>query len=168
MLKHISPFVLAIVLTLLFVAPTLAHEGEDEASLNGGIVFAVLGVVSVSGMAFLRQKAWKLDSFDLGIVVLTALTAVLHLMIGLEGDFLLLLNGAGALVILTLIYVPIDAFQSYQKSLLWILFGYMILTFGGYFVSHSFEEALDNRLGMTTKVIELLLIGLLFIKNRLR
>ena len=166
MLRRFSPFVLTVVLMLLFVAPAFAHEGEDEASLSGGIVFAILGAVGVSGTALFRQKAWELDTGDLAVVALTALTAVLHMMIGFEGDFLLLLNGVGALVILGLIYVPIAAIQPYQKHLRWVLFAYTIVTFVGYFASHSFEDALGNGLGMTTKVIEFVLIGLLFVKNQ--
>lgn len=166
MLHRFSPFILAVVLMLLFVAPVFAHEGEDEASLSGGIVFALLGAVGVSGAALFRQKAWELDTGDLAIVALTALTAVLHMMIGFEGDFLLLAHGIGALVILGLIYIPITVVQPYQKHLRWVLFAYMIVTFIGYFASHSFEDALGNGLGITTKVIEFLLIGLLFFKNR--
>ena len=102
-----SPLILALFLTLLAISPALAHGGEDEASFEPGLLLVLLGTVGVSGAAFMRQKAWELDNRALGIIALTALTACIHIFLGVEGDFLLLLNGLGALGLLGLIYLPI-------------------------------------------------------------
>ncbi len=100
-----------------------------------------------------------------GILILTALTGVIHLILGLflgPTNPLFILNGIGYLVLLwALLWTP--AFLAAQRGLIrWVLILYTILTFVLYFVFNG-PEAFASPLGLVTKAIELLLVIDLFL-----
>ena len=95
---------------------------------------------------------------DLSIIGLTALTGVLHLVLGLAGDRLLLLNGFGYLALLVLIYLPATPLKALRIPLRIILGLYTLATIIGYFWLHS--PAQYDALAILSKVFEVLLLVL--------
>lgn len=103
----------------------------------------------------------SLTLIDCGIVGLLAMTGVLHIVLGLGGSTLLLLNGMGYLCLMIALYFPITFFQPYQILITMTLIAYTLITFTGYFVMHI--PKYYDVVGLGTKVLEgivMLLLGL--------
>ena len=102
------------------------------------------------------------------IALLTAATGILHLLIGFNIvagfgtiNWMLVLNGAGYLVLLFLFWT---AKGSRRGTIRWILLAYTLITLIGYFVLNAGDNfGLNNTVGLIIKAIELLLIILLFL-----
>ena len=148
------------------ISPVFAH-GEDG---NAGIIEEVLGsnitlfigaslltLITVSIIILLRQAT--MTRWQIGIAGFTALSGFVHLGLGVRGDFLLLLNGLGFLVLLTILFLPIRLLQEKQQIILWLLLGYTVVTFMGYFLTHPIGGY--DKLGLITKVVELGLMACL-------
>ena len=101
----------------------------------------------------------KLGPLDYGIILLTAITAVIHLSIG---GTLFLLNGLGYLGLLLLFYLPF--FGQWRGAIRWLFIGYTILTIVLYFV-FSGADSFQNMLGLATKLVEVILVVLLFLNR---
>ena len=98
------------------------------------------------------------------IVLLTLVTAIIHLFVGLPVlplglDTLLFLNGLGYLVLLYLWTRP-PAFLG-KGVVRWVFILYTAVTVIGYFVTWGVDGFLDP-LGMFTKLVEIVLIILLW------
>ena len=122
-------------------------------------LFAGIGMAVVVSGAASTMSAASLSATDLGIVALTTATGVLHLLLGGGGELLLLLNGIGYLGLLALLYLPIPAVASLKPALRIVLVLYTAVTFIAYFALHSVAQF--DALGILSKLIEALLIGLL-------
>ncbi len=96
----------------------------------------------------------------LWVAVLTLLTAAVHFGVGLgeEVEWLLVLNGVGYLVLLGLWLRPPVVWAS--EWLRWLFIGYIAATILGYFAVDGLEGLYDP-LGMLTKGLEVILLGLL-------
>ncbi len=94
------------------------------------------------------------------IALLTLLTATVHLTVGLldEAEWLLVVNGVGYLVLLGLWMRP-PALWS-RDGFRWLFIGYTAATILGYFAVDGIEGLYDL-LGMLTKGLEVVLLGLL-------
>lgn len=102
------------------------------------------------------------------IALLTAATGIMHLLIGFNIvagfgaiNWMLVLNGAGYLVLLFLFWT---AKGSRRGTIRWILLAYTLITLIGYFVINAGDNfGLNNTVGLIIKAIELLLVILLFL-----
>ena len=104
-------------------------------------------------MAFIASRT--------GIIVLTLITGVIHLALGIfQSDTLFLLNGVGYLVLLYLTFWA-PAFLSGQASLIrWAFIAFTLVTIIAYFGAWGLE-GFSQPVGLLTKIVEvLLLIGL--------
>ena len=142
------------------------NSSEDVAELpfDQSLIYVVIAVVA-AGMATGGAYAKFRDSYpvmEYAIVATIAITAFIHLFVGLEGDLLLILNGLGYIALASVRFLP----QLQQKMPLNILNGatiiYTIITIIGYFVVHGGVETV----GLITKAIELALIALIFVNIR--
>ena len=101
------------------------------------------------------------------IALLIAATGILHLIAGFNllggtgaTNWLLVLNGAGYLVLLVLFWMA----SGNGGIIRWILLAYTLITLIGYFAINAGNNfGLDNTLGLVIKAIELLLVILLLL-----
>jgi hypothetical protein len=92
----------------------------------------------------------------IGIIILTILTALIHITLA---EPLLILNGLGYLALLAALYLPL--FKRWQRFVRWVFAGYILLTIVLYFVFHPNGAWQQDGLGLVTKLIELILLLLL-------
>ena len=101
----------------------------------------------------------------LGIVVLTLITAAIHLYLGSLGLPMFVLNGLGYLALLAALYAPVPRLAPYKNVIRWALIGYTALTVVLWlFITGGVSTAL----GYTNKAVELVLIVLLLLEHRNR
>ena len=152
------------------------HHGEDEAGHGAESdahaddghhdepftwaslipLFAGIGVATiVSGTSWGLFKK-ELNGLQLAIIALAFVTGILHLLLGLAGDRLLLLNGIGYLSLLGLLYSPIGVLAGFKNLVRLVLIGYTLITIVGYFWLHS--PAQYDALAIASKVVEVTLI----------
>lgn len=110
------------------------------------------------------EKSVQLDSKAYGIIGLTVATAIIHLVLGVlnlpNDGALFVLNGIGYFVLIAGFYfVPQLAGQ--RAIIRWILMGFAALTIILFFVINP--DPLGSILGLITKVIEVILIVLLWL-----
>lgn len=104
----------------------------------------------------------KLSTMDIGIIIATVITGVIHLFLGItSGDMLFILNGLGYFALLLVYLLP--NFTQWRGWLTWLFIGYAALTIILYFVVNG--QALQSTLGLVTKLVEVILIVLLFINR---
>lgn len=108
------------------------------------------------------MKATKLTGLQIGIIVLTILTAIVHLLLGRP---IFILNGLGYLGLLGLLFLPLSFLRPYRKIAPWVLMGYAALTIILYFVVQG-NRAFGNILGLVTKLDEVILLVLLWLERR--
>ena len=108
----------------------------------------------------------KLNMTQIGIIVLTLATAVIHLVpLGIGfGNTLFILNGLGFLGLLVVIFLPIAFFQEFRNYARWALLVYTGITVIAYFLVNP--DPWSSVLGLLTKAIEVILMILLFVDNR--
>jgi len=100
----------------------------------------------------------------LGIIVLTVVTAAIHLYLGLSsGLSLFVLNALGYLALLAALYLPIPQLVPYQNAVRWLLVGFTALTIVLWLVITGGNS---TAIGYTDKIVEVLLIGLLIAESR--
>ena len=141
---------------------TDGHASEDDhhdapfslASLTP--LFAGIGA-GVVGAVFARRRTR--NGLLVGIVALTLVTGVAHLLIGLGGGRLLLLNGLGFIGLLGLLIVPFGLTESLKNVVRLLLIGYTVVTIVGYFYLHTVAQF--DALALSLKAVELLLVVLL-------
>lgn len=80
----------------------------------------------------MHAKPPYLNSIAYGVIILTLITAVIHLYLSFQfpdgPDPAFLLNGIGYVVLLAAIYAPAPALARYRSLLCWVLIGYTALT----------------------------------------
>ena len=154
---------LAAALSFLTVLPIAAHGGDEE--IGAGIVTAssnlsLLGISSVLSFGLLAIAYLintKIGSLKhIGIIVLTGLSAFIHLGLGIRGDFLLLLNGLGYLGLIAGLILPIAIIIAQRGLVYWLLLAFTAVTFVGFFALHPL--GIYSRMGLLTKAIEFGLI----------
>ena len=104
--------------------------------------------------------------FQYGIIVLTAVTALLHL--GLAFALpdplftpLFVLNGIGYITLLILYLLP--QLGKYRAVIRWLFIGFTAITIVGYFIANADNY---NAFGLVDKAVEALLIVLLFLDRK--
>jgi ABC-type uncharacterized transport system permease subunit len=108
----------------------------------------------------------KFSPMQIGIIILTLITAIIHLVpLGIAfGDVLFILNGLGYLGLLGAIFLPLDFLDGYRSYAKWALLVYAIITIVAYFVVNP--EAWSSPFGLITKAVEVVLVILLFMDSR--
>ena len=105
---------------------------------------------------------------QIGIVLLTLITAVMHIALGLgsSGTFMILflLNGLGYLGLLGALYLPLAPLQPFRGQVRWLLIGYALLTIILYFAFNWPD--VWNPGGLFNKAVEAALVGLLLIERQ--
>ena len=145
-------------------ADSHAEEVDDHnegATASFALLPLVLGVVAggaVSGGAYASDKK-RLSGLQLGVVGLTVATGVLHLVLGVGGEMLMLLNGLGYLALAAAMFLPLGLPDRLTRLLPIILGVYTLVTIVGYFALHT--PAQYSTLGLGNKVMEVTLIVLL-------
>ncbi len=100
----------------------------------------------------------------LGIIVLTVVTAVIHLYLGPSSGLPpFVLNGLGYLTLLAALYLPIPQLNPYQNAIRWLLVGFAALTIVLWLVITGGNS---TAIGYIDKVVEVLLIILLVAESR--
>ena len=96
---------------------------------------------------------------DFAIIGLTVITAVIHFALGRP---LFILNGLGYLALLAMLFLPISRLQPWRTAVRWGLIFYTGITIVLYFFAHRGGLWMEDGLGLMTKMVELILILLLF------
>ena len=102
----------------------------------------------------------KLGPIQIGIILLTVATAVIHLVLGVPKMLIMfILNGIGYLGLVTALYLP--QFSKYKTWVRWALIAFTAVTIIGWIAVGS-----RNAIGYIDKIIEIALIALLVIEMR--
>jgi hypothetical protein len=97
----------------------------------------------------------------IGVILLTAGTAVIHLYLGLQGFPLFILNGLGYLALLAALILPIPVISDYRSLTRWVLVGYTALTIFLWILVGA-----RNSIGYVDKIIEIVLVAFLVLEAR--
>ncbi len=97
------------------------------------------------------------------IVGLALLTGLIHLFVGFQSQFVLVLNGLGFIALAIGLYL-LPQLANWRNHIRWVLIVYTAVTIVGYFA--IFPQPLEYGLGLVTKAVEVILIVLLFIPSR--
>jgi hypothetical protein len=108
----------------------------------------------------MNQTSVRLGPLQYAIIVLTAATAVIHLTLTFPSP-LFILNGLGYLVLLGALYLPIPQLANYRSLVRYALIAYAALTVILWVIMGS-----RIPIAYVAKVIEVVLIVLLFIESR--
>lgn len=109
-----------------------------------------------------------LGPLQYGIIVLTVLTALLHLALGISFfqdtlGKLFILNGLGYFALLAALYF-LPQFAGMRSLVRWVLMAFAAVTIVAYFVMNP--DALTRLPGLIDKAIEVALIVLLYLDSR--
>lgn len=99
----------------------------------------------------------------LGIIVLTVVTAAVHLYLGFQGLPLFVLNGLGYLALLAALYLPVPQLVPYRNIVRWVFVGYTALTIVLWLV---ITGGISAAIGYMDKIVEVLLIIMLIAETR--
>ena len=108
----------------------------------------------------MKQTTDRTGPLQLGIIVLTLATAIIHFTLVFPSA-LFILNGLGYLALLAAVYAPIPALAPYRHLARWALLGFTALT-----VILWVFMGLRAPIGYITKLIEVALIALLVLERR--
>ncbi len=106
------------------------------------------------------QARAQLDPLQVGIILLTLITAVIHLSLVFP-SVLFILNGLGYLALLGALFLPIPQLTGYRTLVRWALVGYAALTIVLWILMGS-----RIPIAYVAKVDEVILIVLLWLDSR--
>ena len=107
----------------------------------------------------------SLSSQSYRIIALALLTGLIHLFLGAQyGDMLFILNGLGYFALVVALYL-LPQLANSRSYIRWALLAYAAVTIVAYFIQNP--EPLSSGFGLLTKAIEVILIVLLFLEQRL-
>lgn len=113
----------------------------------------------------MREKQSYLNSIAYGVIILTLITALIHLYLSFQfpegADPAFLLNGIGYVALLVAIYAPIPVLAPYRSLTCWILIGYTALTIALWLFFGA-----NSLLAYFVKLVEISLILLLWTETR--
>lgn len=109
------------------------------------------------------SKSAEFGPLQYAIVGLAIATGLIHLIpLGIFGNApLFILNGLGYLALVAAVYLPLRFLAGYRSLARWVLMGYTAVTLVLYFVMNWPD--IWGPLGIITKIIEIVLIVLLWI-----
>lgn len=108
----------------------------------------------------MHQTRTQLGLLQIGIVVLTLATAIIHFTLVFPSP-MFILNGLGYLALLAALFLPIPQLAGYHRLVRWVLLGYTALTVVLWVVMGS-----RIPIAYVDKVIEVVLILLLWLDSR--
>lgn len=122
-----------------------------------------------TGQEMVETGGTKFGPLQFGIVVLTLTTAIVHgvvlnMMIG-KIDPLFTLNGLGYLGLLAALYLPLPIAKNNRALVRWVLIVYTAITILAW-VAIGDKSWPGDALGYFTKLVEVLLIVLLWVESR--
>jgi len=103
------------------------------------------------------------------IIVLTLVTAAVHLSFFLSdpgGGLIYGLNALGYVGLLALLYLPLPFLTPYRRWVRWLLIGFTALTIVAYLIFGVINREWTVPLGPIDKLIEVVLIGLLWQEDK--
>ncbi len=173
-------FVMIISVMAALLLPSIAFADGGQAATEGvaavsapsaaSVTLIVMSVVCglvVTGLLYFLPTH-RPGPLQLAVAGLGASTAMLHFLLGLNGDLLLLFNGLGTASLLVLLFVPIGPDHERRTIMLILaLLIYTLVTFVGYFAMHSAVHY--SFVGLVSKGIELALsacLGLWLMQER--
>jgi hypothetical protein len=105
------------------------------------------------------QPQPRFGALQIGIILLTIATAVIHIVLAF--DWLFYANALGYLGLLALLYLPVPAVAPYRGTVRWVLIAYTAVTI----IAWIFIGTRDP-LAYLTKAIEVVLIVLLYMEGQ--
>ena len=115
----------------------------------------------------LTASASSSRTLQIGIVILTVLTAAIHFLIGFTlPSNLFILNGVGYLGLLAAYLLPISLFAQRRNLIRWALIGYTAVTILAWLWLAVIQNGDLSPMGLVTKAIEIVLIVLLYMDGR--
>lgn len=108
----------------------------------------------------MNQARSELGLLQIGIILLTIVTAVVHLTLVFP-SVLFILNGLGYLTLLAALYLPIPQLTPYRNLIRWVLLGYTALTIVLWVIMGS-----RILVGYVDKALEVVLVILLWLESR--
>lgn len=137
-------------------------HGSNEESFSVGPFPAALGIaLAVTAGAYMVPTI-QVNTLQLLIVAMGTITAVLHLILGVGGELILLLNALGYIALLVALFAPTPQLVAQRPMLRVALLVYTTITFLAYFMLHSIEQY--GTLDIATKAIEMALMILLIVR----
>jgi hypothetical protein len=117
----------------------------------------------------MTQTRTRLGAMQIAIIVLTVATALVHLQRAwlawgdndLTTTLMFGANFLGYLALITALYAPIAALAAYRKWIRWALIAFAVVTILGWVAVGAREP-----IGYIDKVIEIVLVVLLFLESR--
>jgi hypothetical protein len=114
------------------------------------------------------QTQSRLGAVQIGIIILTLVTAAIHLYIGLTlPATLFILNGIGYLILLAGLFLNIPFARDNRNLVRWVMIAFAAVTILAW-VAIGDKSWPGGALGYFTKLVEILLIVLLFMDRRQR
>lgn len=111
----------------------------------------------------MKRYSYPFQVFHAAIILAAAVTAGIHLFLGLRfGDVLFLLNALGYVGLTGLFLIPLKFLQPFREWIRWILIAYSALTILLWAVINGTFDVL----GITAKSAEILLIVLLWVDRK--
>lgn len=161
-----KPTLLSLALFSLGCLTTVsAHGGENSDAVEVGLTTSQTLLFSlVGGLAAMQTTSslFSIRSANVSplMVGLATYTGLIHLLLGLD-DTLLLVGGVGVLgllIVLVVVELPVNR----ERLALLGICGVVAAMFVGYFVSnHDPHMIFEDRLGLTAKISELVLMVLM-------
>ena len=163
-MKRILGFSVLVILASL--QSVSAHGGEDSEGLsNLQLMLISLAICAVFYFLF-RKLSDSESSVNNGLLLtLVAYTGTVHILLGLN-DMIFLLGGLGIIAIATAPFVT-EIARSRERLLQQALALLALTMFIAYFVSnHDLHYIAEDYLGLTTKLSEIGIIGLVINHNK--
>ncbi|MCI0518903.1 MAG: hypothetical protein L0Z70_01435 [Chloroflexi bacterium] len=108
----------------------------------------------------MNQAKTQFGAVQLGVVLLAAATAVIHIVIAIPDTMVMFyLNGLGYLALAAALYLP--QFASWRRWIRWALIAFTVVTILGWVA-----VGVRSPLGYADKLIEIALLLLLWVEGR--
>jgi hypothetical protein len=112
------------------------------------------------------------STLRIAIIVLTLITALIHLGLGISHiiggaagglDYMFIANGIGYLALLAALFMDVPYFSNHRDVAHWLLIVFAGVTVIGYFALNGIQA---DPIGIPTKIVEMLLIIATFLHMR--
>jgi hypothetical protein len=120
-------------------------------------------------MEEIKMSNTKITGLQIGIIVLTVATALIHLSLNFPNfDVMFTLNGLGYLGLLTALFLPMPLFTSRRGLIRFVLMAFAAVAIIAWIAigEKDISKGYIAYLGYTDKIIEIVLIILLWLENQ--
>lgn len=156
----------------IIVLPKSVFAHNTEAYIEPIRAITLLSTMVAAAGAFWSHLAYQrsIRPKQQFILILLALTGTLHLVVSLDGEWLLFLNGLGYYFFIFALFVPTRWLTPYRDYILLAVIIYTSVTINAYFAIHHLEHefvfgdympVFGDWVGMLDKLIEVPLIWML-------